>query len=224
MTKSEIIERIVDSFDDWSGEDPQDYLGMDPLTLEDAAMYLSEARANERAADLEPDECLPAETTPELYMEAENCYIRMMQYKAHMENLASYITEHEMVCEYDMYRDDYQHSDPEVIPVGFVLDEDVFPFAEMDHVELLQIGMNSGASFNPRHEYCWYDEDKKQLFSTDTPFADDIIHADTFAEYILSPDGNECLDYILDSIMDDDEIRSVFGCDESSVRSRYISC
>ena len=224
MTKEKLIARIVDTFDDFSGENPQDYLYMDPLTLEEATMYLSEARANERAADLEPDECLPAETTPELYMEAENCYIRMMQYKAHLENLADFLTEHEYVAEYDMYRDEYQHSDPEVIPVDFIVNGDTFPFAEVDHVELLQIGMNSGASFNFNNEYCWFDKDKMQLFSTNTPYKDGIIHADKFSEFILSPAGQNCLDYLLDHVLDDEDIRSIFGYDESSVRSRYISC
>ena len=82
MTKAELIERIVDSFWDMSGENPGDYVDLPPMNLEDATMYLSEARATERSCDLEPDECLPEEVTPELYMEAWNCYLRMMQYRA----------------------------------------------------------------------------------------------------------------------------------------------
>lgn len=82
MTKAELIERIVDSFWAMSGENPGDYVDLTPMDLEEATMYLSEARATERSCDLEPDECLPEEVTPELYMEAWNCYLRMMQYRA----------------------------------------------------------------------------------------------------------------------------------------------
>lgn len=231
MTKAEIIERIVDSFWDFSSEDPENYLDMDPITLDEATMYLEEARGNERAADLEPDECLPAETTPELYMEAENCYIRMMRHDAHVLRLASWLTTNECVCEYNQFRNDYQHEDPEVLPSDWLFNEyeaSGFPFKITDDdaynpdlAFIFKLGMRSAKTFMDDDEYMWFNRKEFRLETTSTPFADGIIHAEPFARFILGPDGHEALTYFLDSLMDDDEIRKVFGCDVTEVKSFY---
>lgn len=224
MTKYELIERIVDSFWDFSGEEPEDYLNMNPIDLKHASMYLAEQRADERAADLEPDECLPAEVTPELYMEAENCYIRMMKHNAHVIRLAKWLAEEFCVCEYDQYFDMYEHGGSRVLPVGWLYTEP-FPFDLVDDAYpntafLIQLGQRS-PQFSLDHEYCWYDKSKNQLFSADDPYEAGAIDAVAFAEFILGPDGHDALDYFLSSIMDDGDIKDVFGCDYAQVRSMY---
>ena len=224
MTKSELIERIVDSFWDFSAEDPEDYLDMEPLDLESATMYLAEQRADERAADLAPEECLPDEVTPELYMEAENCYIRMMKHNARVIRLAKWLEDNDCVCEYDQYYDMYNHGGYRVLPVSWLFTEP-FPFDLVDDAYpntafLIQLGQRS-PEFSLGHEYCWYDKSKNRLFSANDPFAAGAIDAEAFAEFILGPDGQDALDYFLSDIMDENDIMDVFGCDESHVRSMY---
>lgn len=220
MTKTELIERIVDSFDAMSSEWPSSYLDMDPLTIEEATMYLDEQRALERDCDLEPEECLPEEVTPQLYMEAENCYIKYMKHEARVEQLAEYLTDNECVCEYDSCRTEYLDDPLQVYPTDWLFDSK-FPFKMIDDsyahpMFLIELGQRS-PSFNPNHEFCWYDRNKNQLFSSDTPFADGIIDAQAFARYII--DDKDTLLYFLDHIMDDEEIKKYFECTISELKT-----
>lgn len=226
MTRDQIIERITDSFTDMSGECPSDYADLDPITIEEATEYLADARADERSADLTPDECLPAETTPELYQIAMNCFIRYMQHEYRIERLAEFIEENEDVCLHNQYFNEYPNKDPEVIPIDFLDNEDTFPFNtgtndKLSITDLILIGMNSSRSFNPNHVYCWYNKEKHQLCSSNTPFADGVIHAEPLARYALSPDGSECLEELL-GYMDEDDIENVFRCDEETIRKLYF--
>lgn len=227
MTKYELIERIVDSFWDFSSEDPEDYIDMKPLDLESATMYLAEQRADERAADLDPEDCLPDEVTPELYMEAENCYIRKMKHDAHVTRLAQWLAENNCVCEYDQYFDMYEHGGSRVLPVGWLYTEP-FPFDLVDDAYpntafLIQLGQRS-PQFSLDHEYCWYDKSKNQLFSADDPYEAGAIDAGAFAEFILGPDGHDALEEFIMGCMDDDDIKRVFGCSREEVRSFYFHC
>jgi hypothetical protein len=210
MTKAELIERIVDTLNDMSSECPCDFLYMTPITLDEAKMYLEEERAMERDNDFTPDECLPEEVTPELYMEAENCFIRYMQFEARVERLAEFLTDNNCVCEYATYYDGDDYID--FFPVDWLKDSDniVRFLSNASPLEVMQIGINSRVTFNPNHEFCWYDADNKILHSTDNPFRDGIANAEAFARAILS--DTEASDYIINDIMSDEDAREVLGC------------
>lgn len=212
--KAELIEKIVDAmYDPWT-DCPEDYLDATPIDLEYAHVMLKDLRDNEDAADLEPDERLPEDVTPELVMLAYNCLIRARKHEARVQRLAEYITDNEMVCEYDNY---YlpEHDDAiDMIPVDFLTDGDGLDsfIADTSPLNILMLGINSQHTFNPKHEFCWFDKEQNVLRSTDHPFGDGILDAKAFAEYIMSDEGQDCFDYIMDDIMDDDEFKSVFGC------------
>lgn len=214
MMKAELIEKIVDAmYDPWT-DCPEDYLDATPIDLEYAHVMLKDLRDNEDAADLEPDERLPEDVTPELVMLAFNCLIRARKHEARVQRLTEYITDNEMVCEYDNY---YlpEHDDAiDMIPVDFLTDGDGLDsfIADTSPLNILMLGINSQHTFNPKHEFCWFDKEQNVLHSTDHPFGDGILDAKAFAEYIMSDEGQDCFDYIMDDIMDDDEFKSVFGC------------
>ena len=214
MMKAELIEKIVDAMIDPWTDCPEDYLNATPIDLEYAHVMLKDLRDNEDAADLEPDECLPEDVTPELVMLAFNCLIRARKHEARVQRLAEYITDNEMVCEYDNY---YlpEHDDAiDMIPVDFLTDGDGLDsfIADTSPLNILMLGINSQHTFNPKNEFCWFDKEQNVLRSTDHPFGDGILDAKAFAEYIMSDEGQDCFDYIMDDIMDDDEFKSVFGC------------
>lgn len=224
MNKAELIERIIDAITDPWNECPFDFEDLAPLNLEEATGYLADLRHDEDLSDLDPEDRLPAAVTPELYMEAFNCYLRKMRHECHILRLSKYLTDNECVCEYDQFRDDYKHNDPMVLPVDFLLDGFPFPTAsgeDPDMLDMLLIGKNSARTFNPEHDYCWYDKRTTTLFSSDTPFHDGIIHARALAEFILGPDGHTSLNYFLSSLLDDDKIEEIFHCSEAEVRELY---
>ena len=212
MTTPELIKRIVDSFFDFA-DCPSDYLGLDPMTLDEATEYLAEQRKTERECELEPDECLPEEVTPELYMEASNYHMNHMKFLARIERLAEWLTENECVCEHDSYYGDYPNNDPCVVPTDFICNElkDGFYFDDDVTIDdLIEIGANSKRTFSFDHEYCWYDKEKKQLFSSDTPFHDGIIDTEAMARFILL-DAN-AFGYMFDHIIDDKDAEYILGC------------
>jgi len=219
MTKAELIERIIDTFNDMSGECPTDYLGMDSLTLEEATMYLAERRADERSADLTPDECLPDEVTPELFMEAENCYIRMMKFEARVQRLAEWITDNDCTCEYANYYYPVHDDAIDIVPVDYIWEK--FPFKMKDDMlpnplVLIELGQRS-PEFSPNHEYCWYDKEKNQLYSCNEPFRDGVLDANAFARFILL--DAEAFGYMFDDIIPEDEIPYILGC----TKEEYIN-
>lgn len=82
MTKGEIIERIIDrSTDPWT-DNPEDFRIGEEWTLKDAEEWLVEAWREDADDGLDADYAMPNEATPELVMEAMNCYRRYMLYKA----------------------------------------------------------------------------------------------------------------------------------------------
>lgn len=214
MTKTEIISRIIDRITDPWTECPEDYEYAELIDLDEAKDVLKQYRYDDVAYDLDPENRMPEEVTPELLMEAFNCNVRHMKFELRVERLAEYITDNEMVCEYDnYYRPEYPDS-PEVLPVDFIWDS--FPFKPIGDMSpdnplfLIGLGQRSKTSFNSNHEFCWYDRENNLLHSTDTPFADGILDAEAFARFTLC--DAETLGYFLDGIMDDDEIVKVFGC------------
>lgn len=209
MTKAELIERIIDCMIDPWTDDPEDYLYATPIDKYGAVDLMAQIREDEDSADLEPDECLPEEATPELVMEAYNCLICARKFEARVSRLAEFLTDNNCVCEYSNYYDGEDFVD--VFPVDWLTDTDGLHFLDKaSPMEIMQIGINSRVTFNPNHEFCWYDADKKILHSTDNPFRDGVIDAEAFARSILL--DVESADYIINDIMTDDEAKRVLGC------------
>ena len=213
MTKAEIITRIIDRITDPWTDSPEDYRYAELIDLDVAKDIIAQCR--EEDLDYEPEDRLPEETTPELMMEAFNCNVRYQKHELRVLRLAEFITDNEMVCEYDnYYRSEYENA-IEVIPVDFLYNSTRFPFSthnteNPDIIDMLRIGMNSAKTFNNNHEFCWFDKDNEVLHSTDTPFADGVLDAEAFARFVLC--DADSLGYFLDCVMDDDEIMHVFGC------------
>lgn len=190
MTKAELIERIIDTFTDMGSEDPVDTALCNPITLDEATLYLGEYRSTERE-NFEPSEWLPAEVTPELYMEAYNCYIQKCKHDVTAERLAEYFTDGELIDTFNEFLGEYHNeSDKLVYPTDFLNEGIEFPFTEYDltMLDLINIGQRS-PEFDADDDYCWFDNENNQMYSTDTPFADGLIDAKAFAEWILEDEG-----------------------------------
>jgi hypothetical protein len=211
MTKAELIERIVDAMIDPWTDNPDDYLDSTPIDIDKATDFYNQIRSDEDDADLEPDERMPEEATPALVMEAYNCLIRARKHEAWIDRMEEFITDNDCVCEYSNFYLPTHADAIDLLPIDWLTDTDGLHFVEnASPLEILQIGINSRATFNPNHEYCWYDADKKVLHSTDAPFSDGTLDAHAFAEFVI--DDKETLDYFLDGVMGDDDIKHVFGC------------
>ena len=211
MTKAELIERIMDSLIDPWADCPEDYIGATLIDIHEAQDLIDQIRDDEDKMDLDPKDRLPAEVTPELMMIAYNCNVRKNKHELTVKRLAEYIPDNEMVCEYSTYYLPELENGIDMIPVDFLTDTDGFPFLEnASPLDIMRIGVNSRHVFNPNHEFCWFDKEKNILHSTDHPFRDGILDAKAFAEYILSTEGQDCLDYFTECIMDTEDIRKVF--------------
>lgn len=213
MTKTEIISRIIDRITDPYNECPEDYQYAELIDLDTAKDVLKQYREDDEEYGFEPEEGMPEEATPELLMEAYNCNIRYQKFELRVERLAEYITDNEMVCEYDNYYKEFSEKKLDVYPCDFIWES--FPFKPVGDVDpdnplfLIELGQRS-PEFNSNHEFCWYDRERNELHSTNTPFADGILDAEAFARFTLC--DAETLGYFLDAIMDDDDIKHVFGC------------
>ena len=211
MKKAELIERIIDEFTCMGSESEEDTAYAKPMTLNEAKIYLDELR-EQQAIDLEPEERLPAEVTPELYMEAFNCYLRKCRHDVTLNRLAEFFTLHEMVDTYHEFDDKYQHPDTDkvVYPTDWLTENMEFPFTPYDltMLDLIRLGQNS-PDFDPQKDFCWYDYDTKQLHSTDTPFADGLIDAKAFAEWIM--DNPDTVKYVQDWCMINTDIDYIFN-------------
>ena len=223
MTKEKIISRIIDRITDPFMESPEDFDDAEPMTIDEARDYLAEYRNEDK--DLDPESRMPKQATPALLMEAYNCYINYQKHELRVKRLAEYIADHEMVCEYDnYYRPEYPDS-PEIFPVDFIWDS--FPFKPIGDVSpdnpmfLIELGQRSRTSFNSNHEFCWYDRERNQLYSTNTPFADGVLDAEAFARFVLL--DADALGYFLDCIMDENEILHVFGCTVDEIVKEVIN-
>lgn len=209
MNKAELIERIIDTFTDMGSEDPKDTAFSNPLTLAEAEMYLKELRENE-FINLEPEKRLPAEVTPQIYMEAYNCYLRKCKHDVTAQRLAEFFRLNEMVDVYHEFDGNY-HSDKDkyVCPTDWLTENMEFPFASEDlsMLDLITLGQNS-PDFDPEKKYCWYDVTAHKLHSTDTPFADGLIDATAFAEWILESQGR--IGYVKDYCMINTDIDYIF--------------
>jgi len=96
MTKIELTSALLDYLrDPYDSVCDEDIAALDFLTLDEARGYLADLRRDEDAADLEPDERLPQEVTPELYMEVFNCEISRCRHNLKVEQLANQLAEEE---------------------------------------------------------------------------------------------------------------------------------
>lgn len=216
MTKAELIEKIVDCLIDPWTDCPEDYLYATPIDRCGAVDFIAQIRDDEESCELEPEECLPQEATPELVMEAYNCLIRARKREARIERLAEWIADNDCVCEYANFYAPAHKVSLDIIPVDFVMESDVFPFTsegeeEPDHTAMLRIGLNSAKTFNVTDEYCWYDKEHEQLFSVSEPFRNGVLDAEAFARFAFE-DPDNTLDYFINCLMDEDDFKSVFGC------------
>lgn len=189
MTKAELIERIIDTFTGMGSDDPEDTAMCGEITLKEADMYLKEYRETE-LADFEPDEWLPAEVTPELYMEAFNCYVRKCRHDVSIERLAEFLTYGEHWRAYEIYTEIAKNGVCTILPTDFLTEDMEFPFVEEDGyppnlLGMIVIGQASKDTFSPDDEYCRYDAPAHTLYSTNTPFADGWIDATEIAAYFV---------------------------------------
>lgn len=209
MNKAELIERIIDTFTDMGSESPEDIAACGEITLAEATLYLKERRVMEKT-DLEPSEWLPAEVTPELYMEAENCYIRKCRHDVAVERLAEFITYGEHIDLYHEFTGEYiSYKDKIVYPVDFLMENIEFPFTSDDltMLDLITLGQNS-PDFDPEQKFCWYQPAYHLLHSTNTPFEDGLVDATAFAEWMLEhPDALQLAQY---HYMDNTDIDYIF--------------
>ena len=212
MNKAELIERIIDEFTCMGSEDPEDTAYAKPMALKEAKDYLAELRSWQDV-DLAPEERLPAEVTPELYMEAFNCYLRKCRHDVTLNRLTEFFTLHETVDTYHEFDGKY-HSDTDkvVYPTDWLTENMEFPFTPYDltMLDLIRLGKHS-PDFDPAKDYCWYDAENFQLHSTDTPFADKLIDARAFAEWILS--DSRLIKYVQDYCMINTDIDYIFNFD-----------
>lgn len=213
MNKLELTERIIDKLTDPWTDSLKDWAAADMLTISEAENVIDSIREEDNLAELEEDERLPMEATPELVQEAWNCYVRSARHEMTIKLMAEYLKENEHVCEYDIYYANNVGGAVRVLPVTFI--EEQFPFAlghgnEPTAYELIIIGQNSTVTFHPeRDEYCWFDSDKYQLFSSDTPFHDGVIDAEAVARYMIDEDP-DFLDYMREYVMNEEDIKKVF--------------
>lgn len=218
MTKSELINNILEHITDPWTDDCENYDDADLIDIEYAKTMIEDARALDVEADLEPDECLPAEVTPELMMEVYNCHVKHMKHDLRVRRLAQWFVDNEPVCLHDNYYCEYKNNDPCVVPVEFLDDSDNSFYFDEDATifDLIDIGMNSKYTFSDNDEYCWYDKDKKQLHSSNTPFHDGVIDVEAMADWFVTYASAEDFGYLLGE-MEDEDILKVFGCTEDEL-------
>ena len=210
MKKEELIKRIIDAFTGMGSEDPEDTACSGFLTLDEAKMYLDEQRASE-AAFFEPeDRIYTDDITPELYMEAYNCFVRRCRYDVTLNRLIEFIITHETVDLYHEYDGLYKSdTDKYVCPTDWLMENMEFPFTSVNltMLELIKVGQNS-PDFNPTDDYCWYDSKTMRLYSTHHPFKEGLIDARAFASWLLESPGR--IWYVKDYCMLNTDIDYVF--------------
>ena len=201
MKKEQLIERLIDTFTGMGSEDPADIATCKKIDIDHARMYLSELRANEDAAELTPDERVPAEVTPKLYMEAFNCYVEKCRHDYMKGEFIEWMKNVEPWDVYESYCEVNKLA-LSVIYTDWLLEDIEFPFTpdDLTMLDLIELGQHS-PDFNHNQEFCWYEMKDNNpncinnvLHSTDTPFADGIINAEEIAEWLLQ--DNEALDYV----------------------------
>lgn len=214
MITNETVKAIIEDhiIDPWT-QDVSDMADSEFITLEESALRLAEFRNFDAECELDNDERIPDDVTPEMVREVWNNMIRSGQTEMTIRLMADFLNDNECVCEYDIYYANTVDNAQRVVPVDFLLYED-FPFALKDGeapvaIDLILIGQNSKNSLRMSDAYCWFDAKKLQLFSTNTPFKDGIIDAEAVARYMIEEDP-DFLEYMKEHVMDEDDIKRVF--------------
>lgn len=220
MTKTQIIDAIIEFIDAPYDERPESFDDIKEISLDEATEYLNDYRSDAHSCDDEYAFAAFSEATPEILVEAWNKFCAERRRLLTVINLTEYITESECVCEYDQFCADYQKDPPRALPVEFLDGSSIeaFPFhtaQPLTVADLIQIGINSAVN-NLKRTYVYFNETDMVLNSTDTPFEDGILDAHGFAEFLLS--NRDALAQFFNS-MDDDEIMKVFGMTEAEVLS-----
>ena len=217
MTKAELIERIIDRITDPWTESCEDYENAELIDLDVAKDIIAQCR--EEDPDLDPEDRLPEECTPEMMMIAFNCNVRKNWHELRVQRLAEWITENDCVCEYVNYYLPTLENGIDIMPTEFIADTDGCPFLkeEPSPLDLICIGMNSRETFDPQDEYCWYDADTFTIHSTNEPFRDGTLDAEAFARFVLL--DAEAFDYMFDGVIDGVDIPYILGC----TKEEYIN-
>lgn len=220
MTKAELTERIIDRITDPWTESPEDYEYADLLDPDSAKDVLKQYREDDVNEGWDEDDRMPDEVTPELFMEVYNCNVRKNRHELQVKRLAAWLTDAEDVCDYDNFRTEYLDDSIDICPTDFLTDS-TFPFDtgtndDLSIIDILDIGARSKHTFNPNHEFCWYDSTKMQLYSSNTPFADGVIDAVSMARYAIDEPNHDCLRDILSS-MPPESVQYIFGCTEDEL-------
>ena len=218
MTKAELIQMAINEMVDPWTDCPEDYEDATLIDIYQATDLLCEIHHDEQAMELEPEERLPDAVNANIIMEAFNCHVRHMKFELRVERLADWIKENDPVCEYSNYYLPEHKNAIDLVPVDFLWEN--FPFDIGDRTPnplfLIDLAKRS-PNFAPSNEYCWFDKEKDQLFSTNHPFRDGILDAEAFARFILL--DAECFGYMFDDIIDDEDAKYILGC----TKEEYIN-
>lgn len=220
MNKATIIKTIIDFIDaPYSGDAPEEFDDVREITLDDAERYLKDYLDDARKCDDEVSIKAFEQASPQIFLEAWSKMCVSARRRIATEKLSEFIRESEPVCAYDQYCEDYIDAPRHVYPVHFINGYETgdFPFTTSEKLEisdLIQIGINS-AKEDFTKEFCWYDEEKKVIHTTNTPFADGVLDAEGFASFIL--DNADALGDFLDNIIPDEDIQEIFGASKEQI-------
>ena len=214
MNKEQIIEALLYRMSDPCVPDcDEDIAESDLMTHEEAVGYIAELR--EEDEDIGDDDYhVPAEATPELYMEAYNCRVKLARRNVTIDRIAEFITENNEVAMYSGYSGDlldegYTTNNVDVIPVDFLDNETEFFFdSDLSALDMILIGKNSKAFNADRYEYCWYDVDKKVLHGSHNPFEEDVLDAKELATYLVDHPDEITSGFV--GYCDDEELSHIF--------------
>lgn len=89
MTREKLIDIVSDRMNDPWTYCAEDVATCDPIGIEEATGWLDEYREQDK--DLEPEDRLPEEVTPEIIMTVWNCTIRKARHDLQIERLSDII-------------------------------------------------------------------------------------------------------------------------------------
>lgn len=220
MKKEEIIETIIEFLDDPYRDRPESFDDIMEITLDDAERYRKDYLGD--AMDSDDKKAVRAfkEATPGVFLEAYSKYCVQLRHELVHYNLEEYVVEHELVAMYDEYCEEFLEDPVRILPTCMLKVNGVtaqFPFKTKNPLtvaDLIKIGTNS-AKCDFSKEYCYFDEDKMCIHTTNTPFHDDLIDTCAFVEFILG--SADALGELLEAVMTDEEVEKVFGCTTQEV-------
>ena len=198
MTRKQLKNNIMNICTDPYTDGDQEY---EPITSNIVPDMLKELFQIQKDCELDPDECVPENIEPSLFMELYNEIAAEhnadLRKRRILDLLSECIEKECCVCEYDSFLYDfiseYQTKlEEQICPMDWLDDEDeplelnALPVSEL-------IGMiRNSPRFNMDHEY--YTMKDGKLISTNNPFRDGIVSAKPMACYMIEHDedyGND---------------------------------